>query len=220
MVLGRGEQAFLTFTAPGNRAHQDTVHGGICPCTPEGGLHPGIFNAALPKRWNRFAQALRRLHGQRFEYFRAIETQARGALHEHILIVAPDPAHKLVMSVEAVRRLAISHGYGHALRVERVSSIAGAGSYVAKYVSKSADERPDVPWLDGSTGELMRARYRTWSSSRRWGLRMREVLDAQQAWVRARQAGSLDNNTQSYTRAGEACEGAPDPLLALLAGVG
>jgi hypothetical protein len=199
MLMGRGEQAFLTLTAPGSRQHHDTVHGGVCACTPAGGVEPGIFNAGLPRRWNRFCQALRRLHGYRFAYFRAIETQSRGALHEHVLLVCPDPARRLVLDVARLRRLAISHGYGHALRVERVRTAAGTASYVAKYVSKSADERVEVPWVDAATGETSRASYRTWSASRDWGLRMGEVVEAQRVWAREREA-SLDNNTQTYTR--------------------
>lgn len=198
IVLGRGEQAFLTLTAPGTEEHRDTRTGEPCPCTPPGGIAPGIWNARLPKRWNRFCQALRRLHGYRFEYFRAIETQRRGALHEHVLIVSPDPSRRLVLDVNAIRPLAIAHGYGHSIRLERVSSIGGAGSYVAKYVAKSADERAEVPWVNEETGEVLRARYRTWSASRSWGLRMSAILDAQRRWAGER-ARSLDNKTQSYT---------------------
>jgi len=82
------------------------------------------------------------------------------------------------------------------LEPERLSS---AVEYVAKYVTKSADAREDVPWavewVNERTGEALTlvkdGRYRTWSSSRGWGLTMREVRAAIAAHVaRARQIAS------------------------------
>jgi len=201
VVVGRGQKLFLTLTAPGTEAHEDRVHGGICPCTPEGGVAVPVWNARLPKRWNRFMQQLRRRHG-RLAYFRAIETQRRGALHEHVILCSPDPSRALVLSVRAVRALAIEHGYGHSLRLEAVSSEGGAASYVAKYVSKACDERGEVPWVNEATGEFLRARYRPWSASRDWGVRMAAVREAQKCWAAANDGQTpLDNNTKIYTPA-------------------
>lgn len=200
IVLGRGQALFLTLTAPGKEQHADTVHGGVCPCTPPGGVVLAAWNARLPRRWNRFMQALRRHVGTRLTYFRAIETQQRGALHEHVILTRSD-GRPMVLSVESVRELAITHGYGHSVKLEAVAQIGGAASYVSKYVAKACDERPDVPWVDTETGELLKARYRPWSSSRDWGLRMADVLAAQVRWARAQDVLSLDNNTQSYTSA-------------------
>lgn len=198
---GRGEGVMLTLTAPGKGQHWDSRHDRWCPCTPPEGTDPGIFNAALPRRWNRFVQELKRMIGGNLAYFRAIETQRRGALHEHVLLTSTDPGRRLFIEIEKVRALAIRFGYGHAVRLDRVRAASGAAGYVAKYVSKSCDERPEVPWVIEATGEILRARYRPWSASRGWGLRMRDVRDAQRAWAQARSA-SLDTNTQIYTSAG------------------
>jgi hypothetical protein len=215
LIVGRGQQLFLTLTAPGSEQHADTVHGGICPCTPEGGVALPVWNAQLPRRWNRFMQALRRHVGTKLSYFRAIETQKRGALHEHVILARAD-GQPLILSAERVRQLAMQHGYGHSIRLDVVSSMGGASSYVSKYVSKACDDRPDVPWVDESTGELMRARYRPWSSSRDWGMRMRDVLAVQAAWARAHDE-PLDNNTKNYTHAHDAGPEITDTGQAILA---
>lgn len=199
LIVGRGEKLFLTLTAPGQEAHADTVHGGICPCTPVGGVALAAWNARLPKRWNRFMQQLRRRVGCKLAYFRAIETQRRGALHEHVMLCSADPARPLVLEVESVRALAIAHGYGHSIRLDVVSGAGGAAGYVSKYVSKACDERSEIPWVNEETGEVMRARYRPWSASRDWGTRMGTVREAQKRWAAEQNAGSLDNNTNSYT---------------------
>ncbi|MHB8512438.1 MAG: rolling circle replication-associated protein [Actinomycetota bacterium] len=197
-VVGRGEVFMLTLTAPGAEQHEDTVHGGICLCTPKGGIDLSLFNATLPIRWNRFAQALRRDTGLHFHYFKAIEVQERGALHLHVLIACPDASALWVIAHETLRGLAMEFGFGHSIRRDTVTSARGAASYVAKYVSKASDQRPHVPWLDTKTGLPTRARYRAWSCSRHWGLRMSDVVAAQCAWAR-QQAPSLDSNSEIYT---------------------
>lgn len=207
ILPARGEPVFLTLTGPGDREHVDPRTGDPCACTRDGGVPSAEFNAGLPTRWNRFAQDLKRLLGMNVAYFRAVETQRRGCLHEHVLIVPVDPSRRMALRVGAVRALAIKHGYGHSVRLDRVHGASGAASYVAKYVSKSCDERPDVPWVDLKTGELIRARYRPWSASRNWGARMLDVRAAQRAWARARSA-RLDNRGESYT-------GAPQVHLSL-----
>ena len=59
--------------------------------------------------------------------------------------------------------------------------------YVSKYVTKSSDCRREVPWIadvvDAETGELhegvpVPGRYRTWSTSREWGITMLAVRRA------------------------------------------
>lgn len=79
-----------------------------------------------------------------------------------------------------LRVLAIAAGFGHS--VDLVESEPGSkreSYYVAKYITKSGDSRHDVPWqhVDRSTGEVTHTagRYRTWSMSRDWGLRMAQV---------------------------------------------
>ncbi|MHB8510866.1 MAG: rolling circle replication-associated protein [Actinomycetota bacterium] len=153
----------------------------------------------MPKRWNRFRQALRRERGFDVAYFRTIETQVRFALHEHILLASRDRSQPFVVDLERIRRTAMEFGYGHSIKLERTWSSKGSAGYVAKYVSKACDDRPEVPWIDLETGEIIRARYRPWSASRDWGLQMRAVLEAQRAWAQALEAQALDNKTKNYT---------------------
>ena len=74
--------------------------------------------------------------------------------------------------------------------VEPVRSVDKAARYISKYVTKSSGQRSVVPWerLDPETGELVgaRATYRLWSSSRTWGVTMREIKSTQAAQARAR----------------------------------
>jgi hypothetical protein len=130
-------------------------------------------------------------------YFKGAETQARGALHFHWLVRRAD-GQPLRMRDADLRWLAIRHGFGH--EVKAVPIADHHAGYVAKYSSKAAAERSDVPW-DGlvrfehvkanhDTGEVLavvkgwrrstRPSYRTWSKSRAWGDSMR-VVRARQA---------------------------------------
>jgi hypothetical protein len=117
------------------------------------------------------------------EFFRCVEVQERGALHDHLLMVATT-----TVDVDRVRELAMRCGFGHAVDVKVIGNRkAGAAHYAAKYVSKACDVRSEVPWagdvMNLETGEITRgavhARYRTWSSSRSWGLTMK-LLRARQ----------------------------------------
>lgn len=193
MVLG-SEGLFVTLTAPGESPHR-MPDGRRCPCTPAGGVVLSTWNASLGRRWNLFVTDLRRLLGE-VEYFRAVEPQRRGALHVHALLRRRD-GRPLRVSVSEVRRLALRHGFGHSVDVQRLE--ARHAGYAAKYVSKAADGRAAVPWLgwrsrggtwlDRRTGELVvverkRVRsfvptYRTWTSSRLWGRSMSQVREAQ-----------------------------------------
>jgi hypothetical protein len=121
-------------------------------------------------------------------YFSAVEVQElnRYALHRHVLLVMDRPA-----EIGLLHEWATSAGYGCVFDLEPlVPGSRKAARYVAKYVSKSCDARVGVPWLrqtvDRATGEIedsTSATYRTWSSSRTWGVTMREVVAASRAAV-------------------------------------
>jgi hypothetical protein len=132
-------------------------------------------------------------------YFRAVEVQKRGALHLHILTwfpAAPSPTQ--------LQSFALAAGFGCSMDW----SPADPGSkrfayYVSKYATKSCDERNDVPWvapvLDKHTGELRpmmtTATYRTWSSSRNWGLTIKEC----RAEIRTMVIAKADHATRLRT---------------------
>jgi hypothetical protein len=143
--------------------------------------------------------ALRRLSCPGLQFFRGVEVQdgkrrsdggGRGALHFHVLIRSSVPLDEL-----QVQDLALSAGFGCVLDLQEVRSVQQAAAYASKYVSKSADEREDVPWtvefLDEDTGELEQvhtfATYRAWSASKDWGVTIRELkaVAAEQARKRA-----------------------------------
>lgn len=138
----------LTLTAPGRRLH---YHGGApCPCTPAGGVDLARWNASAGSKWNRFwnngvlrDEGLSWLHAA---YFRATEVQGRGALHFHVLLRVPGRTVIPPDAADRLRALAIAHGFGHEVDVQDVDPVR-AMHYVAKYVSKAAGERVDVPWL-------------------------------------------------------------------------
>lgn len=132
--------------------------GNRCRCTPEGGVDLARWNAEATRRWSRFLQELSRFVGadrvtyddagrrhrrQGLVYFRASEVQRRGALHFHVLMRRRDGA-PLAITVRDLRRLAVKHGFGHAVDVQAVQP--GHASYVAKYVAKAANDRKVVPW--------------------------------------------------------------------------
>ena len=149
------------------------------------------WNGSLGKRWNEFVKALRRhLMTDDLQYFKAVEPQRRFALHLHVLVRRDDGP--LSISKVELRKLAMHYGFGHEVDVQGL--LPGHASYVAKYASKAADDRKDVPWrglrrferVDMTTGEIRkgtavayRPTYRTWSASGRWGERMAEIRAAQ-----------------------------------------
>ena len=202
-----------------------------CPCTPEGGVHIGQWNGVCSARLNRYIGDLRRLTGVQVQYFRAVEVQARGALHFH-LILRMERSRGIAVTTKALRELAFKHGFGHEVKLDPVDS-SRAASYVAKYVSKACSERASMPWVDRKTGEVCagNGRYRVWTASRRWGLTMAQVRAAQAAWWAGQlastggapggagarpawpgpaSAGPLDPSSQSYATG----------QLSLLEGVG
>lgn len=203
-----GAHYLLTLTPPGDRLHcmksgcvaTECAHE-KCSCTPEGGVSLGEWNPTASTRWNHLLTLIERSYGGRPQYFRAVECQdgkrtedgcGRMGLHLHVLLRTDR-----VLNVRTVRRLAIQAGFGHAVDIQVLSAGSRkAAKYVAKYVTKSCDERDDVPWLvdqvDQETGEVTTenrpATFRTWSQSRRWGTTMAEIcVDLRRRWD-ARQA--------------------------------
>ncbi|MCZ2810286.1 hypothetical protein O2W15_02450 [Modestobacter sp. VKM Ac-2979] len=148
----------------------------------------------------------------RFEYFRVVEVQKRGALHLHVLVWSSDP-----LSRDQVQRIALAAGFGCQVGLTLLSPQQHA-RYAAKYATKATDQRGDVPWavdvVNTRTGEVSRgsapARYRTWSSSRQWGLTVRDVRAANRAAMentrltRAAGAASTDQLAPSAAAFGSA----------------
>lgn len=207
-IARKGDMLFMTFTAPGNRAHGR--RGFVCPCTPAGGVDLGKWNGEAVHRWNRLQQAIERKWGVEFSYFKASEVQERGALHFHVLARM---SKQVVIRESALRALAIRHGFGHSIDLQVKSGDGrSVGRYLAKYVSKAATERRSVPYVHRKTGERGPGRWRTWTASRDWGLTMAQVKADQVAWMleqragaepegRSPEAGALDHKTMGYAPA-------------------
>jgi hypothetical protein len=173
--------ALLTLTAPGNDVHVNKWTDQPCRCTPPGGVDLPWWNATKSKRWNRFLRDLRRLMGPHddVQYGRGVEAQRRGALHDHVLVRCRGD---LVALKEAVRQLAMDHGFGH--EVDLRWARPGDEWYLAKYVSVTCDQVDQVEWRDLDTGFVtIGARCRTWTTSRRWGLTMKELKRQQREWT-------------------------------------
>lgn len=187
--LGNGRLGyFVTLTAPGESEHRRWVQGKprgkreACQCHDHG-LSDGLWNAQESACWNRLRTALTR--SREVTFAGAVETQKRGMLHRHVLMFVDGP-----MTFGEVQKLALAAGYGCVVDVEPVRSAAKAARYISKYVTKASTDRAVVPWerLDYDTGEVTgkRATYRLWSSSRRWGITMREIKATQAAQARQR----------------------------------
>lgn len=195
----------LTLTAPGTGPHQRWVpewNGrsvrpdcGCAEAVGEGQEGLGAWNVGASRHWHDLHKSLSRLTP--LQFFRAVEVQKRGALHFHVLVLARDP-----LDVREVQELALAAGFGCTLDLSALQPGAHA-RYVAKYVSKTADARLEVPWwadrCDPDTGELTegwtRATFRAWSSSKSWPLTMRALTAAireRMARERARQVGTDD----------------------------
>jgi hypothetical protein len=122
-----------------------------------------------------------------FEYFRVVEVQKRGALHLHILVWSAEPLPR-----GQVQELALAAGFGCQVDLSPLSPQRHA-HYAAKYATKATDQRGAAPWavdvVNTRTGEVTRgrapARYRTWSSSRQWGLTVKQVRAANRAAMEA-----------------------------------
>ncbi len=193
-LVGRdgGTMGMLTLTAPGVRRHRQRGSRQWCPCTPEGGVNLAEWNSSHSDRWNRLLTALRRVFpGMKF--VRGIEVQARGALHDHVLMWIP---HLRVIDVARVRRLALRAGFG--CQLDWAPCDPGSRKfayYLSKYITKAADSRAAVPWAadvaDPQTGEISResvpGKYRTMSKSQKWGrLTMAQVKARASAYAAAK----------------------------------
>lgn len=175
----------LTLTAPSPDEHQAWVVGWDkrsarpwCGCHKHlaGGL--GLWNASAATRWNHLRTLLAREYpGQ--EFLKAVEVQERGALHLHVIHWSPEP-----VDLRVIQALALRAGFGCTLDYAPCApGSRRAAYYVAKYVTKACDQRGSVPWdlVNTWTGEVetvAEARYRTWSSSRGWGVTMKALRDA------------------------------------------
>jgi hypothetical protein len=181
---------FLTLTAPGTKAgHRRWVQGKqrgrrqvVCGCEAHG-LSDGMWNAGESANWNRLRTSLAR--DRDVTFVGAVETQKRGMLHRHVMVFVDQ-----VLTFDEVQSLALAAGYGCVVDLEPVRSSEKAARYISKYVTKASGDRAVVPWerLDMSTGELLgkRATYRLWSSSRKWGVTMKEIRATQAAQARQR----------------------------------
>lgn len=190
LARGGGYFYFLTMTAPGESAHRVGRTGRLCPCTPVGGVDLAAWNTSHSRRWNHFRTRLRQ-EVPTLQFFRGVEVQDRGALHDHAMVWSP-----VSLSKSWLRQLAMTAGFGHSLDLEQVQpGSKKAAYYVAKYVTKGADLRADVPWLgervDLKTGEvtfgLVDGRYRTWSMSQYWGMKMAHARAKAAEYARLKQ---------------------------------
>lgn len=195
---------FLTLTAPGEEAH--CLRAGCsgageglgcghprCGCTPLGGVDLGDWNTSHSARWNRLRTALRRDYPG-LQFFRGVEVQKRGALHDHAMVWSPFPLHVGDRpGMPGLRTRALAAGFGHSLDCPPVDpGSRKAAYYVSKYVTKACDLRESVPWVgelvDVETGEVtigrVPGRYRTWSMSREWGETMSQVRAAAAGYAR------------------------------------
>ena len=175
---------FVTLTAPGDGGHC-LPDGSVCRCTPAAGVDLARWNAGHSACWNRWRTWLRSVVPG-VEFIRGIEVQKRGALHDHAIIDSPIPLPLARWKAE-MRSRAIDAGYGHSFDVTEIAAGSRkAAFYISKYITKACDQRDSVPWavdvIDLETGELIRgsgaATYRTWSSSRGWGMTMADARSA------------------------------------------
>lgn len=210
----------LTMTAPSHREHcmkagcdaDDCPHE-KCRCTPAEGLDLGEWNPCAAKMWNRFLLDFERHYGERPAYFRAVEVQdgkrtadgvGRQALHFHVLLRT-----QVSLSTKTLRKLAVDNGFGHELKLDTLPpGSRAAARYVAKYVTKSCNERDDVPWIidlvDPETFEVTHeqapATFRAWSQSKNWGTTMAAIcVDVRRRWELAEQ----DRQTAAHLAAGQ-----------------
>ena len=193
----------LTLTAPGRRAHR-LPDGSPCRCTPQGGVDLAEWNASHSARWNHFRTRLRSAHPD-VQYFRGVEVQLRGGLHDHAMVHSDHP-----LSLRWLRELAMDCGFGHSVDLAPCApGSKRAAYYVAKYVTKATDSRDLVPWaadvVDEGTGEISRGvvagRYRTWSMSREWGSTMAQVRAIAAAYARVKAGERADREEVEALRA-------------------
>lgn len=224
--LGAGKVVGLTVTAPGNRQHS-MPSGDVCPCTPVGGIDVGEWNATFTARMNRVLEGIRRgeasplVDGKRqtipLSYAQAREPQdgkrrpdgiGRYALHLHGALYRTD-GQELELDIRLLRKLVMSHGFGHELKLKPLSPSAGA-RYFAKYVADASDIRDSVPYGRDGLGRRRKATYRCWTTSRNWQVTMKVIRQQQrdhwESMIAAAVAGSaqpgqpLDAYKESYAK--------------------
>lgn len=174
-----GDVFMLTLTAPSSKPHRIGRNGPWCGCTSPG-LDLGQWNGLAGKRWNRLTDSLRD-EVTALEFMKVVEVQARGAIHFHALvrIVGRAP------SKNAVRKLALRHGFGHEVDWSRIPTEhkAKAAQYLGKYLTKSLGDRSNTPFVHPATGEIGPGRWHAHSSSRGFGLTLGEIRERQRAWA-------------------------------------
>jgi hypothetical protein len=214
-----GYQGMLTLTAPSEGEHIGWVVAwdgksprAVCNCDGQmvGGL--GSWNASAGKRWNRLRGELVRLYPGMI-FFRAVEVQKRGGIHLHVLVWTSTP-----LVLQEVQTLAVHAGFGCVIHFQPAKAgDTRQAHYVSKYVTKATDQRGEVPWdvLDQATGEVQavkEAKFRTWSSSRDWGMTMKAVDAGIREAARNRADRLLELATVA-TVLGE-CAGTDGPVIA------
>ncbi len=179
---------FFTVNAPGAGQHQRWNPNWLrssrppCECHVDHAGNPidlATWNPAAGAHWNHLITSLRRQSDMRIQFMRVAEVQDRGAIHHHNVIISPVPLNPLHL-----QDLAQVAGYGCVMDLTLVPNAdeQKIANYIAKYVSKGSD-RAKVKWLvemvEPATGELTlekkRPTYKSHSSSRDWGITLREI---------------------------------------------
>lgn len=200
--LDRATSGFLygwTITAPSSDLHQRYRPGrrgrhGLCTCHLAMAAGPAAWNGRESRRFHRLMTWVKKKHPG-LQYVSAVEVQdgkrggqGRGLLHRHVLMWSPT-----FIAADELNRLSLEVGYGCVMDLQDLPLNANAAArYAAKYVSKSVDQRGEVPWskeyVDVTTGEVTErtdANFRTWSKTNDWGITMAEIKATNLASARA-----------------------------------
>ena len=218
-----GQFFLITFTPPG--ANVMPWDESQCTHAPDG-FHSGRrgcrVDAAAAAAWNRtctkrFSHAMtdiRRRFDPRAQYSKANEVQRRGLMHLHVIVRTTTDLLRVCREIAAIAQ---AYEFGPECDVKLCDQ--GASWYLAKYAAKTADERQWVPWPDRDGVVTLGApRMRAWSTSRGWGLTMKELRALQAAWwdeqSKAGPAGQPAERPATG-RAGVACPAPQAPGSAL-----
>lgn len=134
------------------------------------------FNTRMPKNWNRYMQAVRRMFQAEIQYGKVFEAQSRDVLHIHALLVGAPPWPIKRINKE-LRRLAKVHGMGAQISVKRVAGDSPndkgkAVNYASKYLTKGSKTLKTVSI---KTGEIRTGGYRDFTQSRHFGDTLKEI---------------------------------------------
>ncbi len=153
-----------------------------CECHVDNAGHPidlATWNPTAGAHWNHFITSLRRQVDEGIRFHRVAEVQKRGAIHLHNVILSPVP-----LNAVHLQDLAQSAGFGCVMDLAQIpnADYRKIAHYIAKYVSKGSD-RKNAKWVvemcDLETGEIWRKKahpnFRAHSSSRDWGITLREI---------------------------------------------